>query len=133
MLKGQCLCGEVAYQYDGELTEVAICHCSQCRRAQGTPFVTNAPVNMDQLTFLSGEHLLKDYFATENKRRVFCSNCGSPIFSQRMDKLDTVRLRLGTFTTPISHTPDYHIYHSDRVEWFDCVAGIPTYAEGNPE
>jgi len=129
MLNGRCLCGDVTYEYDGEITEVAICHCSQCRRAQGTPFVTNAPVDTDKLRFLTGESSLKSYFASKDKRRVFCENCGSPIFSQRTDMPEVVRLRLGTLTSLVNHTPDYHIFYGSKVDWFDGVGQVPTYDE----
>ena len=129
MLEGRCLCGDVQYEYDGDITEVAICHCSQCRKAQGTPFVTNAPVETDKLRFVSGDDSLKSYFASENKRRVFCSNCGSPIFSQLVDMPEKVRLRLGTVTSPVTRSPDYHIFHDSRVDWFDGVESLPIYAE----
>ena len=129
MLKGRCLCGSVQYEYQGEITEIAICHCSQCRQAQGTPFVTNAPIETDKLRFVSGEDSLKSYFSSENKRRVFCSHCGSPIFSQRMDMPEKVRLRVGTITSLVEHSPDYHIFHDSKVHWFDGSEGIVAYAE----
>ena len=42
MLKGQCLCGAIEYRYSGELEEVVICHCNECKRAQGGPFADKA-------------------------------------------------------------------------------------------
>ncbi len=43
MLKGACLCGQIQYEYTGELGPIAMCHCSQCRRAQGSAYATNSP------------------------------------------------------------------------------------------
>jgi len=40
MIRGSCLCGKVKYEYDGEIEEIAMCHCSQCRKAQGGAFGT---------------------------------------------------------------------------------------------
>lgn len=133
MLTGACLCGGVQYQYEGALTEIAICHCGQCRQAQGGVFATNAPILREKLTWIMGEDLLKDYFSSPNKRRVFCSTCGSPLFSQRMDMPDVVRLRLGTVTTDIDRTPDYHIYYQDRARWFEEVDGLPQFTKGKVE
>jgi hypothetical protein len=130
MLKGQCLCGGVQYQYHGELTEVAICHCGQCKRAQGTPFVTNAPIQSDQFEWLAGEALLKSYFSSPNKRRVFCGECGSPLFSQRTDLPDIIRLRLGSVTEGVIPKPDYQIYVADRSEWFELDQSRPCFVAG---
>lgn len=129
MLEGQCLCGDVRYEIEGDITEIAICHCSQCRQAQGTPFVTNAPLDTDKVRFVTGEASMKSYFSSENKRRVFCENCGSPIFSQRVDMPEKIRIRVGTLTSPVNHTPDYHIYHDSKADWFGSLEGIPAYGE----
>lgn len=129
MYQGSCLCGGVQYEYHGEISEIAICHCSQCRRAQGTPFVTNAPVSADKFVLISGEHLLKSYFAQPNKRRVFCSECGSPIFSQRVDHPEILRLRVGTLIGDLDARPAYHIYHDSRANWFTLSDDLPRHAE----
>ncbi len=71
MIKGSCLCQQVEYQFDGQIEEVAICHCNQCKRAQGTPFVTNAPVSAEFFAFTKGKELVKEYFSSPNKKRVF--------------------------------------------------------------
>lgn len=30
MIKGQCLCGEVQYQYHGEIEQSILCYCQHC-------------------------------------------------------------------------------------------------------
>ncbi len=130
MLKGSCLCGGISYEYDGEITELAVCHCNMCKKAQGTALVTNAPIKTEQFTFLSGEDLLKSYYATPEKRRVFCSNCGSPIFSQLDKKPEIMRLRVGTVTEGKIRTPDYQIYCASKAEWLVLDDNKPLY-EGN--
>jgi hypothetical protein len=132
MIKGQCLCGGIQYQYDEEITELAICHCNQCKRAQGTPFVTNAPILWKHFTILTGASLQKAFMASKNKRRVFCSNCGSPLFSQRIDRPDAIRLRVGTVTEGRIPKPDYHIHHDSKAEWFDLDGAETCYASGKP-
>lgn len=129
MYQGSCLCGGVQYEYHGEISEVAICHCSQCRRAQGTPFVTNAPVPSAQFVITRGENLLKSYFSHPLKRRVFCSECGSPIFSQRTDHPEILRLRVGSLSGDVAARPGYHIYHDSRANWFTLTDDLPRYAE----
>lgn len=130
MIKGSCLCGGITYEYDGELTEVAVCHCNQCKRAQGTPFATNAPIAFNKFKVLSGEQLLKSFYSSSNKRRVFCSNCGSPIFSQRSDMPDTIRLRVGTITEGKIPEPAYQAYCESKSEWFVLDDNKPTYFQG---
>ena len=41
---GSCLCGGVRFRIEGELGPVQVCHCTQCRKAQGGPFAAVIPV-----------------------------------------------------------------------------------------
>lgn len=129
MIKGSCLCEKVKYEYKSEITEVAICHCNQCKRAQGTPFVTNAPINVDNFSFIQGSEFVKEYFSSPNKRRVFCGNCGSPFYSQRTDMPETIRLRLGTVTEGHIPKPDYEIYCESKSAWYSEDSGRPKHEQ----
>jgi len=130
MIKGRCLCEGVTYEYDGEITELAVCHCNQCKRAQGTPFVTNAPIDFARFKILSGASLLTSYFSSPNKRRVFCKSCGSPLFSQLMGMGNTIRLRVGTVTEGEIPEPSYQIYCDSKADWCVLSDDRPTYGEG---
>lgn len=132
MIKGSCLCQEVQYEYTQEITEVAICHCNQCKRAQGTPFVTNAPIQAQHFAFTQGESLVKEFFSSPNKRRVFCANCGSPFYSQRTDMAETIRLRLGTVTEGHIPEPVYEIYAESKSDWYCEDASRPNYEQNKP-
>lgn len=127
MIKGSCLCNHVKYEYAGEIDEVAVCHCHQCKQAQGTPFATNAPIDATKFKFLKGEDKLTAYFSSANKKRVFCTSCGSPIFSQRTDSPETIRLRLGTVTEGEIPEPDYQIYCKSKSKWLSFDENKPTY------
>jgi hypothetical protein len=129
MYSGGCLCGGVRYEYSGEFSLVVYCHCSQCRKAQGTAFGTNAPIESDKFRLLSGAELLKGYESTPGKRRVFCSNCGSPLYSQVLARPELMRLRLGTLDTPLPVRPQAHIYTASKAEWYDILDGLPQHAE----
>lgn len=130
MITGSCLCRGVRYEYRGEIEEISMCHCSQCRKAQGSAFVAIAPISSAKFTLLSGADLLKEYRAVPNKARVFCSRCGSPIYSARDDLPDTKRLRLGTVETPFRTASRYHIHVASKAPWHDITDESPQYPEG---
>ena len=44
MHSGSCLCGAIRYEIRGELGPIVLCHCAQCRKAQGSAFASNAAV-----------------------------------------------------------------------------------------
>src|SRR5438477_12049566 len=96
MLTGRCLCGGVRYEIDGEIGSVVCCHCSQCRRANGTAFATNASVRAEHFRLVAGRDLLTEYESSPGKFRAFCARCGSPILARWAAHPAFVRLRLGT-------------------------------------
>lgn len=128
MLEGGCLCGAVRYQYHGKLGQVMACHCQACRKAQGTPFVTNMPIDASQFDLLQGQDALKEFESSTGKFRVFCSHCGSPIYSRLADLPNVLRLRLGTVETPLPvHGIDAHIFVADQANWYSICDQAPQY------
>lgn len=128
MLQGNCLCGQVRYEYKGELGAIAMCHCSQCRRAQGSAYATNSPIQVAEFSYVAGEASVKEFESTPGKKRAFCVECGSPLYSRLDSKPEVLRLRLGTLITPIQSKPSYHTYAESAAEWYEFTDGLPRYA-----
>ena len=122
---GRCLCGGIRFEIAGALPPVQICHCSQCRRAQGTAMATNVPVAVSQLRFVQGEALLKTYESSPGKFRVFCSECGSPVLSRRASLPDVVRLRLGLLDEPLDVQLGVHFYTGSKASWWPIHDDLP--------
>ena len=85
MIKGQCLCGAITYLYHGEIEQSILCFCRDCQLAQGTIVAWNSALKRSKFEICTGYQILKEYFHTPNKARVFCGICASPIFSYRLD------------------------------------------------
>nr|WP_174505472.1 GFA family protein [Acinetobacter sp. Marseille-Q1620] len=119
MYTASCLCGGIQFKIHAEIPKIFICHCKQCQKAQGSAFAAIAPIKTQDLEIVRGEELFKEYFATENKKRVFCKNCGSPIFSARLDLPDVVRLRVGIINESLAAKINSHAYIKYKVEWFE--------------
>lgn len=132
MLEGSCLCGGIRYRYDGEPAELSMCHCSQCRRAQGSAFVAVTPVQADRFHLLAGAELLQEYRAVPHKARVFCRRCGSPLYSRRDDRPELLRLRVGTVSTPFHCANAYHQHVASQAPWYEIHDDLPQYQEGKP-
>jgi hypothetical protein len=131
MLEGSCLCGAIAYRIDGDLGPIVCCHCSMCRKAQGSAFATNAPVAAAAFRVTRGEEALRAYRSSPDKTRSFCSICGSPIFSRR-DGSPLVRVRLGTLDSPIAARPAAHIFVASKAGWWEIADDLPQYSELEP-
>ncbi len=132
MIEGGCLCGGVRYRYDGEIEEISICHCSQCRKAQGSAFAAVSPVAADRFHILAGAELLREYRSSPDKIRVFCARCGSPIYSALDQRPELRRLRLGTVDTPFVCDNAFHIYADSKASWWEFDDRLPRFAGPKP-
>jgi len=126
---GSCLCGGVQFRLDGEPEPIQVCHCSQCRKAQGTPFATNMPARAAEFHITSGRELLKEYESSPGKVRYFCGRCGSPVYSQKNTTPDVVRLRAGTINEPLKVRPIAHFYTAYAANWWTVNDGLPKFPE----
>lgn len=127
---GSCLCGGVKFSITGALSPIQVCHCSQCRMAQGGPFATNIPVNTSALEFSSGEELLSRYESSPGKVRAFCSKCGSPVFSAKESLPDVVRIRAGLLHEPVESHLEFHAYTASKSSWWPLNDALPKHAKG---
>lgn len=127
MKTGQCLCGDIRFEYDGPLGPISLCHCSQCRRAHGSAFSASAPVQKVRFGFISGEELVTEYESRPGKYRAFCSRCGSQLYS-RVDAIPGIlRLRVGALDGPVGQTAAQHVFVGSKSDWFEITDELPQY------
>ncbi|UTP40796.1 GFA family protein [Phenylobacterium sp. LH3H17] len=129
MHTGSCLCRAVRFEVTGDLAPVQVCHCGDCRKAQGSAFGANIPVATADFTLLSGEGELRAYESSPGKERVFCSRCGSPVFSRLTGKPGVVRLRAGSLDEPVATEIGFHFYVASKASWWP-IAGEATSYDG---
>ncbi|NRF65732.1 GFA family protein [Aquincola sp. S2] len=125
---GSCLCGGITFRIHSPLEPIQVCHCSQCRRAQGGPFVAIIPVATASFALDDPQHLLTAYEATPGKQRMFCGRCGSPLFSRRDALPDVVRVRAGLISEPVPARPAWHAHVGSKCSWWPIDDGLPQYA-----
>jgi len=129
MYKGSCLCGKVQFEITGEIEDIVCCHCSLCRKAQGSAFATNGNLDAVKFEITSGFDQLTVYESTPGQTKYFCKTCGSPIMSKSKDYPDKVRVRLGTIESDISERPVAHIYVASKASWEVIGGDLPQYDE----
>jgi hypothetical protein len=86
--RGGCHCGTVAFEVEGELSEVSECNCSICTRKAYLHWI----VPPQSFRLLRGREQLATYsFNTGVARHFFCTRCGvAPYYVPRShpDKID---------------------------------------------
>ena len=131
--QGQCLCGGIRVSIQGPLAPIQVCHCTQCRQAQGGPVATNIPVDAAVVQFSQGQDLLQQYESSPGKIRAFCKVCGSPIYSKRDSLPGVLRIRAGLLQEPVGTQLAFHAFTDSKASWWPIQAGLPEYPEGAPQ
>lgn len=129
MLKGSCLCGSVTYEVHAEPGAILLCHCSKCRKANGSAFAANAPIPLQDFKLVTGKETLAEFESTPGVFRVFCQKCGSPLYSRRPSMPDTIRLRIGSLDSTIKGKPTAHIFVGSKAEWYEINDDLLQYDE----
>lgn len=130
--QGRCLCGAIRYSVQGALAPIEVCHCSQCRQAQGGPFATNIPVQASAFVLKSGQDFVQTYESTPGKFRCFCKQCGLPLYSRRDALPGVLRLRAGTLEGDVATRPVFHAHFGSRANWCPVDDGLPKYEAASP-
>jgi hypothetical protein len=133
VLTGRCLCGRVRFEIDGRLGAAIYCHCTQCRRASGSAFASNAPVRARYLRFTAGRETISEYESSPGKFRAFCSGCGSPVYSRLAADPETFRIRLGTLDGDPGRRPFAHFFVGSKAVWHEITDELPRYERDVPE
>ena len=128
MVKARCLCEGVRFTVSGSFGPAIICHCSQCRRATGSAFACNAPVSSQQVEFEAGQDLIREFESSPGEYRAFCSRCGSPVYSRRVDRPRTYRLRLGLLDGDPGVRPGCHLWVDSKAPWYEISDSLPQFS-----
>ncbi|MCP5277577.1 MAG: GFA family protein [Thiobacillus sp.] len=132
MYEGGCLCGRVRFRITGPIRNIVHCHCSRCRKAQGSAFATNGFVATVHFQIMAGEGELTGYESSPGQSKYFCRHCGSPIMSRNTARPNQVRIRLGTIESDIGERPMAHIFVTSKANWDDIRGDLPQYEAYEP-
>lgn len=133
MYNGSCLCKTVQFEILGPIHNIIYCHCSECRKAQGTAFATNGFVATAAFKIVTGEKQLTAYKNSATQTKYFCRQCGSPIMSKNTKTPDHIRIRLGTIDSDITERPGAHIFVHSKANWDSICDDLPQFEEFEPD
>jgi hypothetical protein len=117
MLKGQCLCGEVAFELD--LAQVVLfnnCYCKRCQRNSGAAFVSQLQVPKTSFHWLQGDQSIQLYESSPGVNRAFCGVCGSRLPMTEIDG-DFVPVPVGLLDEDPGLEPEVNMHLQERPSW----------------
>jgi len=131
-ITGQCLCGDVTYQAEGDVLFQGHCHCVDCRQASGSPFATLVFMLKDDVK-VSGETKSFSHTVDSGNTLIkqFCPNCGSQMFSGN-PKNRGVGIKAGTINEQAEVKPQFNVYAGSKMDCITLDDSIPAFDKMPP-
>ena len=136
MIRGSCLCGSVAFEVDGELTPIQLCHAERCRKATGAAAAPELLARASELRWVRGSDLVRVYEAPLLEeppayRRAFCGTCGSPLPAE-IPGSDFALLNPGILDDDPGTREFRHAFVSQKAPWHEITGDLPTFPSRPP-
>jgi hypothetical protein len=131
MAEGGCLCGAVRYAVEGPPLDAGYCHCRLCQRSTGAPVVAWATWPEARFAWTKGTPNL--FASSPQGQRWHCGTCGTQLLFARMNGPDHRDVTLASLDDPAQLAPEYHIWTTSRIAWFDIADSLPRHPDGGPD
>ena len=117
-LTGACLCGGVRFEVTEPLVSASYCHCTRCQRRTGTAASAQGRVAPGSLRVTSGEELIRAYDPGDGGfLKLFCSQCGSALWSRSPEDPEVMSVRLGILDSDPGIRPSYRQFVAYAAPW----------------
>lgn len=127
-VKGQCLCGAIAFVVEPLPDLVFNCHCSRCRVSHGADYATQVFADRASLEFLRGQDDLTEYESTGGLR-CFCKHCGSRLMNYAKDNGDYLSVAAACLDDTYRGRAIAHCFVSAKARWHEPAPGIEQHQE----
>jgi hypothetical protein len=118
----------VRFEYGRAVTQVGMCHCSQCRKVSGVASNAVIVVPEAELCWLAGEELRQVYRKPSGWSTTFCRSCGSPL-PQKLPGAAAYWVPAGLLDDDPGLRIGGHIFVGSKAPW-DEIAGDAPQLEG---
>lgn len=126
---GGCACGSVRYESKSAPKYMGNCHCTDCQKATGGPYLPAILVLLSDFTVTKGEPRMFESLADagHSMRRAFCGECGSPVFLINSANPGVRVIYAGGLDDPSWYQPSRDIYVASAQPWDLLHPDIPKY------
>lgn len=127
------MCGRIRFEVTEPLVSAGYCHCTRCQRRTGTAASISGRVVPGSLRITAGEELLRAFEPPDGWAKVFCSACGSALWSRSPLDPGVMSVRLGAFDSDPGVRPSYRQFVAYAATWEPIPDdGLPRFEERRP-
>ncbi len=125
---GACLCSAVRYECSADPVFAGNCHCRDCQKASGSPFVAAMAVPATALK-ITGNVKYYDTKADNGNifSRGFCPECGARMFGKSSGLPDLAIVTAGSLDDPSWFRPAMDFYVSSAQPWDHMNPALPKF------
>ena len=132
-LTGGCMCGAVRYELESDPFDAGWCHCRTCQLNSGAPAMAFASVRNGDWIATKGSESIRTVKTSSFGHRAFCGECGTPLYVRVDHQPETVDFSIVTLDDPGTTEPEFHIFWSSKVPWFDPGDNLPKHDRFRPD
>jgi hypothetical protein len=128
---GGCHCGQVRYTCDAAPVVAVNCHCTDCQKTSGAPFVSGVIVPVEAIK-VEGEVRWFENPADSGHRarRGFCPNCGTQLFTESTSGNPYRGIRAASLDDPSWFKPALDMFTKSAQPWVQMDASLPKFEAG---
>ena len=132
-LTGGCMCGAVRFELKSDPFDCGWCHCRTCQLNSGAPAMAFASIRRGDWSPTAGAALVRTIRTSSFGSRASCSECGTPLYVEVDHQPDTTDFSIVTLDQPGTVAPEFHIFWSSKVPWFNPGDELPKYDRFRPD
>lgn len=127
-LTGNCLCGQVSFEAEGEIAMQGNCHCTDCQQVSGSPFATLLFLKDEDVKITGETKRFEHEVDSGNKlAKDFCTTCGSQMFGYNLGRRGMTALIAGSINEKDLIKPQFNVYASSKVPCTIMDDSIPAF------
>lgn len=126
-LEGKCLCGAVAFEIDGNVSQMEACHCSRCRKTSGSAFSTALLCAAKSFRWVRGEREITAFQLPSGFAHDFCSVCGSPTPTLKPIDGKVVPIPAGSLESDPGTRIQWHAFVSSKATWDQILDDVQQF------
>ena len=112
VLTGGCTCGGIRYEITADDLNAAICHCRDCQRNSGGPFVVWMGISPEDFRLTQGA--VTEFQTSKWVKRGFCSACGATLTYRLLANENEINIAGGSLDDPNTAPPAFQIFPGSR-------------------
>jgi hypothetical protein len=121
---GGGVCGGTRYTLKSSPFALIDCHCVDCRRSAGAPYITWGSVPRKDVVVTKGE---PRKIAYANRIRCFAACCGTHLFFEDAKDSDAVDVTIASLDDPAPFAPTKAIFLEDKLPWVVINQSLPSF------